>query len=316
MAWERYEEALLIHGHQKSIEAVAGLVSGGKDSLTIAHLFRPVFTHLVHANTGTGITATRVFVADLAQSWGLPLVMHAPEPGYGYFDMVYGTMRTKDGTKQPYPGGFPGSAVHDVMYQRLKGRALDGPTKQDLGVYGSRTKRAVYVAGRRRSESQRRDTVPHHESENTVIWSSPIAIWHKADLLAYRLLHKDCPVDGCLHSPGLGRTSAGPVPVNPTAEKLGCSGDCGCLANVSPGEPQQWREAYPSEPFIQQVDEAERALKDRDDIPWWRKIWGWGAIYDDRTEQRKDAGRLCGPDCGRDPLLDLMDPLFHLHYSV
>lgn len=38
---------------------------------------------------------------------------------------------------------------------------------------------------------------------------------------------------------------------------------------------------------------------------------GWGARSDDGA-QRVGGGRLCGPDCDVDPLLDLMNPLFRL----
>jgi 3'-phosphoadenosine 5'-phosphosulfate sulfotransferase (PAPS reductase)/FAD synthetase len=292
MAWVRFHEACNVLGQGKEIVAVCGLFSGGKDSSTITHLFRPALTHLVHANTETGIEDTREFVRRVAAEWDLPLIEERPAPGEGYWDMVYGTIRTKDGERQPYPGGFPGPSKHDVMYQRLKERALER-AKRRLGVHNSRTLRAVYIAGRRRAESKRREAIPHYETWGSVIWSSPIAVWHKADLYAYRLMF------------------AGEIPINPTADILGMSGECGCLANAHPGEVEMWRSSYPNDPFIQRVAKAEADLADRTDIPEHRKKWGWGATRLD-NEPRGEGGRLCGPDCGPDPLLDLMDPLFPL----
>lgn len=292
MAHARLAEAISVLGEGKQIKAICGLFSGGKDSSTVIHLFRPQLTHLVHANTETGIEATRVFVRQVAADWDIPLIEERPNPGEGYFDLVLGKVRTKDGLRQPYPGGFPGPAMHGQMYQRLKERGLER-VKHRLGVANSRTDRVVFIAGRRRAESKTRSTVPHYENWGSVDWSSPIAVWHKADLLTYRLMH------------------AGDIPLNPVSDVLDMSGECGCLANAAGDERQKWIDAYPDDPFIVRVQEVERELADRDDIPEHRKRWGWGGLHDDGSP-RTEAGKLCGPDCGRDPLLNLMDPMFHL----
>lgn len=290
IAHARLAEAVEVLGAGKEVVAQAVLCSGGNDSMTVAHLFRDRMTHLIHANTGTGMEATRRFVRQVAADWQIPLIEECPSPGAGYRELVLGEVRTLDGLRQPYPGGFPGPSAHAVMYQRLKERALER-AKHRLGISNSRTKRAVYIAGRRRAESKMRESIPHYEPWGTVIWSSPIAVWHKADLHAYRLMFD--------------------VPANPVAEVLGMSGECGCLANASPGEPARWRDAYPDDPFIREIDELEELLKERTDIPDHRKTWGWGGTHNDRDfKKQSEAGRLCGPDCGRDPLLDLMDPLW------
>lgn len=317
MAWDSYEEALAVHGAGKNIAGTCLLYSGGNDSSTIAHLFRPVTTHLVHANTGTGIEATRQFVRDTAKAWNIPLIERETLPGRGYRNLVLGTVyaptRKTGEVEQSWPGGFPGPAAHHTMYTRLKERGLE-KIPHEFGISRSRNDRVVFIAGRRRSESKRRATVPHHEVKGTVIWSSPIALWHKADLRTYRLMHDD-------------------VPVNPVARTLGMSGECGCLSNAAPGEREQWFNAYPNEPFLEEIREMERILRDPtllraegiragvpdlDDymarmlaVPEHRKTWGWGADYDD-GEPRSEGGMLCGPDCGADPLVDLMDPLFDL----
>lgn len=298
MAHARFAEALETHGQGKTIEAVTALVSGGNDSYTVATLFRDELDALVHANTGTGVEATREHVRATAVNWGLPLIEKRPPEGQGYFDLVLGRVyaRNRETGEQvrAWPGGFPGPAAHYLMQQRLKERCNE-QVPHHLGISGSRTKRVVFIAGRRRSESRRRAAVPHHEAEGTVIWSSPIAVWHKADLRAYRLMH-------------------GGVPVNPVAERLGMSGECGCLANAVEGEVQRWREAYPDEPFIQRVAEVEAILQGPgyEHIPEHRKHWGWGATYDEPDPVPAMASTsMCGPNCGPD-LSDLMDPLFDM----
>lgn len=298
LAQRRYAEALSTHADGKTIAGVCALVSGGNDSYTVARLFRDQLTHLVHANTGTGIEATRTHVRSTAISWGLPLIEHTPAAGEGYFDLVLGKVTARSQTTgevvQSWPGGFPGPAAHALMQQRLKGRCLEHVPRA-LGISRSRTERVVFIAGRRRSESRRRAAVPHHERKGTVIWSSPIAVWHKADLKMYRLM-------------------SGDVPSNPVAEVLGMSGECGCLANAVAGETGRWRTAYPDEPFIRRVEEVERILAGPgfDHIPPHRKRWGWGSEHQETdAEVPMSSDSLCGPNCGPD-LLDLMDPLFPL----
>jgi 3'-phosphoadenosine 5'-phosphosulfate sulfotransferase (PAPS reductase)/FAD synthetase len=310
MAYARYQATL--DGLQgKNVVAVCGLFSGGKDSSTAVHIFRPVLTHLLHANTETGLEATREFVRTTARNWNLPLLEKRPKPGQGYWDMVRGTILTKDGLHQPYPGGFPGPAMHHFMYTRLKERGLEA-AKHDLYVVGSRVDRAIYIAGRRRAESRRRADIPHHESWGSVEWSSPLAIWHKADLLTYRLMHAGCPPNRCTaySATAVYPTAPGPVPTNPHAERLGISGECGCGSNARPGEREKWLETFPNDPFLQRVLAEEEVLAVRTDLPEHVKRWCWGATYD--SGERPSGGRLCGKDCGIDPLLDLMDPLFHL----
>jgi 3'-phosphoadenosine 5'-phosphosulfate sulfotransferase (PAPS reductase)/FAD synthetase len=295
MAWARYAETLNVLGAGKEIVATCGLFTGGKDSTVLAHLFRPALTHLVHANTETGLEAAREHVRATAHGWDLPLIEERPATGQGYWDMVLGTIRTKDGTRQPYPGGFPGPAMHQFMYIRLKERALER-AKHRLGVVGSRTKRAIYLAGRRRAESKRREDVPHYEPWGSAIWCSPLAVWHKADLLTYRLMHADT------------------IPISPVADQLGMSGECGCGSNAHPGERERWFAEFPDDPFLQRVLEVEALLAPRTDIPEHRKKWGWGATYD--AKEDPTGGRLCGKACGPDPLLDLMDPLIALEATA
>jgi 3'-phosphoadenosine 5'-phosphosulfate sulfotransferase (PAPS reductase)/FAD synthetase len=298
---EKFARTVEEHASGKTVVGICALVSGGNDSYTVAHLFRDLATHQVHANTGTGIEATRQFVRATAAAWDVPLIEHTPEPGKGYFDFVHGNVMARSRETgemvKTWTGGFPGPAMHKVMYQRLKERGL-AQVPHDLGISGSRTQRVIFIAGRRRPESKVRATIPYADPQGSTIWASPLAVWHKADLRAYRLLHPD-------------------VPVNPVAQKLGMSGECGCLSYATAGEPQRWREAFPDDPFIQRVNEVEAEIADRTDIPHHRKKWGWGGAYDDPDEVDLMArNAVCSVNCGPDPFWDQMDPLFEMEMSA
>lgn len=300
LAWARIEEALTTHRRGRELVATCSLVSGGLDSYTTAHLVRDITDTFIHANTGVGIEATRQHVRDTAASWGKRMVEETPDPGEGYFDFVLNTVRTKRTGDIRWPGGFPGPAAHSLMQQALKERPMD-KARHTLGIANSRKACALWFGGRRRTESEIRKTIPHHESDGTVIFCAPIAVWHKQDLHAYRLLHGD-------------------VPRNPVAERLGMSGECGCLAAAKAGEVARWRREFPDDPFILRVAEVEKLLVPRRDIPEHRKLWGWSGDYDDREEMAAlrvlgtapspRGGGMCGPTCGPDPLLQHMDPLW------
>lgn len=310
LSQNKFDQAIDQHVKGREIVGFCSLVSGGNDSYTAANIFRDVATHHAHANTETGIEATREFVRATAAAWGKPLLEHSPQPGKGYFDFVRGNVwarhRVTGLLVKTWPGGFPGPAMHKIMYQRLKERALDN-VPRDLGISGSAHHRVVFIAGRRRPESKVRWTIPYADRRGTILWVSPLAVWHKADLRAYRQL-----------VPG--------VPVNPVAQTLGMSGECGCLSYAKEGEPERWRAEFPNDPFIQKVNEVEAEIADRTDIPYELKRWGWASYYDDpdavikrlklasaAVELEADMSRtLCSTNCGPDPLFDAMDPLFDL----
>jgi 3'-phosphoadenosine 5'-phosphosulfate sulfotransferase (PAPS reductase)/FAD synthetase len=186
--------------------------------------------------------------------------------GDTYEDLVLGNVKTKGTGEDVWPGGFPGPGAHGTMYQRLKERALD-KARHELGVANSRTKATVWIAGRRRQESARRSDIPLHESDGSVIWTSPIAMWTKLDLGTYRKMFD--------------------VPCNEVAELLHMSGECLCGAYAHPGELNEIGDWFPD---VRAEIEALEAKVRAAGIPEPFCNWGHGQAG---TGKASRPGRLC-----------------------
>lgn len=226
----------------RAVAATVVLFSGGNDSTALAHLFHRDVDYAAHANTTVGIEETREFVRNTCEEWGLPLIERmAPREEDRYRALVLAQ-------------GFPGPAMHYKMFQRLKERALD-QVRREL-VTNPRRERIVFIAGRRRTESQRRAHVPISERRGSVVWVSPLVNWTKLDLTTYRLI-------------------AGDVPHNKASDLIHMSGECLCGAFAAPGERQEIDYWFPV--ALDEIRELEALIANRDDIPDHRKTWGWGA---------------------------------------
>jgi 3'-phosphoadenosine 5'-phosphosulfate sulfotransferase (PAPS reductase)/FAD synthetase len=248
--------ALAEHLGGRQLVATCVLFSGGNDSTVLAHLFRGQATHALHANTGIGIEATRQFVRDVCSSWGLPLIERAAPR----LEDSYRAMVLRD--------GFPGPAKHWKAYQRLKERALDA-IRHDLGIAGRRKVAALWLAGRRREESERRADVPLAERDGSVVWASPLANWHKLDMNTYRLVFPD-------------------VPRNEVSDLLHMSGECLCGAFAKPGELEMIRAWYPDAAAdIEALEREVRAAGHPD------HLCHWGHGLAGRDLRAAKVGRLC-----------------------
>jgi 3'-phosphoadenosine 5'-phosphosulfate sulfotransferase (PAPS reductase)/FAD synthetase len=226
----------------RKVAATVILFSGGNDSTTLAHLFRREATHAAHANTTIGIETTRDFVRNACEEWGLPLIERKPPRKSDHYRALVLSQ------------GFPGPAHHFKMFQRLKERALR-QVQREL-VTNPRKERVVFIAGRRRTESARRASVPEMERRGSAVWVSPLVNWTKLDLNTYRLM-------------------AGDVPRNQASDLIHMSGECLCGAFAAPGERAEIDQWFPL--ALEEIRELEALIVDRHDIPEHRKTWGWGA---------------------------------------
>lgn len=270
-AQEIFKLGIETHRGDKTIKAVAILFSGGNDSTTLAHLFRFHATHAVHANTTIGAEETRQYVRDTCEAWGLPLV--EKKPPYTFREIVLGLVKTRKG-EDVWPGGFPGPGAHSFIYQRIKERALDA-ARYDLGIGNSKTHLGVFVAGRRRLESEKRADIPLHEIDGSVVWVSPIANWSKLDLNTYRLMHEG---------------TDDPVPRNWVADLMHMSMECLCGAYAHRGELDEIRLHFPH--IAAEIDalaaEVRAAIAAGElDIDPAYATWGHG------LGKPSGAGRMC-----------------------
>jgi 3'-phosphoadenosine 5'-phosphosulfate sulfotransferase (PAPS reductase)/FAD synthetase len=255
------DAALAEHLGGRELVATCVLFSGGNDSTTLAHMFRSRADYAVHANTTIGIEQTRQFVRDTCALWGLELLERtAPRRGAGA--VTYRELCIER--------GFPGPAMHWKMYTRLKERPLM-QVRRELVTKPSK-QRILFLAGRRRSESERRADVPLSERNGSVIWASPLALWTKLDLATYRKLH-----------PG--------IPRNEVSDLLHMSGECLCGAFAKPGELDQIGLWFPEVKAEIEALEAEvRAAGHPEEIC----RWGHG------EGRRSKSGPLC-TSCAVDP---------------
>lgn len=254
-------EALIVQAHEvvdRAWEIYAGgrmraawcvLYSGGNDSTVLTHLFKDRVDYAVHANTTIGIEETRKFVRDTCKSWGLDLLERTAPTSYR--ELVLDR-------------GFPGPGMHYKMYQRLKERVLE-QVRNEL-VTDSRRQRVLFIAGRRRSESRRRHNIPLYEGDGSIVWASPLAMWTKTDLVAYRAFAKN-------------------VPFNPVTDHLGMSGECLCGAFAKPNELETIRFWYPH--VAAELEQLQDDVKEAGhNAPFC--MWGHG-----KGKPPERTGRLC-----------------------
>lgn len=235
-------EATQEHFQDHDLAATCILFSGGNDSTTLAHyiLHYSHADYAIHINTGIGIEQTRQFVRETCVNWDLPLIEKHPPAGSTYREIVLDQ-------------GFPGPGHHFKMYQRLKERGLR-EARRDL-VRNPRRERVMYIAGRRRQESKRRQGIPEHERLGSTVWVSPLANWHKTDLNTYRSLHD--------------------VPRNMVSDTLHMSGECLCGSFAHSGELDEIDFWFPE--TAAQIRELEAEVLASGRIPEKRCKWGWGA---------------------------------------
>ena len=245
----------------RMVAATVILFSGGNDSTVLAHLFRDVADYAAHANTTIGIEQTRDFVRNTCEEWGLPLLERKPPREIDHYRSLV------------LDQGFPGPGHHFKMFQRLKERVIQQVQRELVG--NPYRERVVFLAGRRRDESERRASVPEMERAGSRVYVSPLVNWTKLDLTTYRLMQGD-------------------VPVNEVSDLIHMSGECLCGSFASAGEREEISYWFPE--VFEEIAALESEIADRDDIPEHRKTWGWGSdpavLKASRTRASK-VGALC-----------------------
>ena len=246
----------MIVEENRVLAGICILFSGGNDSTCLTHMFRERADCAVHANTTIGIEQTRRFVRQTCADWGLELREYLPPPGSQYRDLVL-------------EHGFPGPAMHWKMYQRLKERCLRQAQREF--VKNQMRERVVFLAGRRRTESQRRASVPEFDKEGSIVWISPLINWTKTDLHTYRAW-------------------AGDVPKNEVPDLVHMSGECLCGAFAKKNELAEIGMFFPG--VVSQIRRLEKEVAATGRHPEKICKWGWGA----ESKLTKDD-LMTGPLC-------------------
>lgn len=204
---------------------VLALVSGGHDSLSAMHLAyesRLGLDGVVHVNTGIGVPQTRAFVRERAGQLGLDYYEVARPEAYG--DRSEYRPHVREYTHLIQQHGFPGPAIHGIMYINLKHE----PLKAWLDAHHP-DRELTLVSGVRRHESERRMENVDATGSQAYLGAttvSPLVEFTGLDVTRYR-------------------SSLG-LPSNPVVDSLEMSGECLCGSYAHRGEFRIIRLFYPA----------------------------------------------------------------------
>ena len=167
------------------------LFSGGHDSLVSAYesMEHGDAEKVIHIDTGIAIPEAQQFVRETCESMGWPYEFVSSK--HDYEDIVR-------------ENGFPGPAVHIIMYSKLKERALRIVARET-------DTKPTFITGVRKDESERRfrNVTPQQEASQW-IWEANIHDYTKMD------------VEDFIDDYGLTRS--------PVKQKYHHSGECLCGA--------------------------------------------------------------------------------------
>ena len=162
--------------------------------------------------------------------------------------------------------GFPGPAVHNIMYQYLKDRPLRQVNKELRKLHKLlASERIGLVTGVRKQESQRRMAKAYYDTtqDGSLVWIAPIQDWTKRDVMDYVMP----------------RLEAAGAPRNLVADTLHGSKECMCGAFAKPDERAAIKFWYPAayERILvwERLVEVARLCRP-DEIDSQHCQWGWG----------------------------------------
>lgn len=205
--------------------------SGGRDSLAVTHWMMTNIPgcEVFHCNTGIGVERTREYVRETCElmGWKLHEIRAKEDCGQDYDELVL-------------KHGFPGPSGHQMMYSRLKERAIRKLVKQAQKFRGDRV---LLATGLRHDESVRRMRYAGNEINRigSQLWVNPIYWWSVSDRDAYIEEHG--------------------LPINPISSALGMSGECLCGAFAHKGEKALVRLVDPE--TADRIDRLEQQVLDK-----------------------------------------------------
>lgn len=218
--------------------------TGGSDSLTLANVMEELnvpFTPFL-LNTGIGVEDQRVFIREYCQKKGWALLEQKP---------VYKLYK-----QMVVQNGFPGPAMHTVMFRNLKEKSLRVINK-------SFDEDTIVLSGVRVSESGKRKINIKNEMQvvDKIRWVSPIMNWDADDKEEY------------LEARG--------IELSHVSKSLGMSGECLCGAYAMPGEKEKLRSCG----FMNEVKQIETLERITQALGF---TWGW----DDLIPKGKEYDRI------------------------
>lgn len=216
---EPYEDKCA-RSHQIVAEAVAkfkldqlwAFSSFGGDSITVVEMFadHPLFRGVVHINTGIGVPAVAEYGRQLCAERGWPLKEYrTPMTTYREWVLKH---------------GFPGPAMHTMMYRILKERRVEDFIREHKT---HRFHNIGILSGARITESRRRmGTSKPVSKRGSAVWINPILYFGDDDKARSATRFN--------------------VARSPVSCELGMSGECLCGAYADgPAELLQLRACYP-----------------------------------------------------------------------
>lgn len=219
--------------------------TGGSDSLTLANVMEELkipFTPFL-LNTGIGIEDQRVFIREYCSKKGWALIEQKP---------VYKLYK-----QMVVQNGFPGPAMHTVMFRNLKEKSL-------RVINSSFNCDTIVLSGVRVAESEKRKINIKQEIQvvDKIKWVAPIMNWDSDDKEEF-LEERN-------------------IELSHVSKELGMSGECLCGAYAMPGEKDKLRSCSFAKNEIKQIETLERITQALG------FTWGW----DDLIPKGKEYDRI------------------------
>lgn len=236
-------------------EEFYALVSGGKDSLTVADVAHRlgVLNGIIYVDTTIRVAETLEHVKNTAQEqgWPEPIVLTAK----------------RDYTRFVEKYGFPRAATHSWVFNELKWKPLRDFRRE------TKDRSICFLSGVRRKESRRRmGTVKRvyrdpSDSTGRMLWAAPLIDQSTPQVLEY------------LKERG--------IAISPAYSKIGISGDCLCGAYSRSGEAELIARHYPE--VAVHIAKLERSVAHRVE----QRTWGNGSTIRGAQQQQSIEEYAC-----------------------